>query len=484
MPLHHLASRVLALLLLTVCALAAPLPGQAAKTLIVAHDSHYPPFSYLDEQGKPSGLLIELWQVFGEKNKMQVEFRLVDWQESIDMVRSGKADVHGGLFFSKSRAEFFDFGPKIMDMSTRLFLNSDASVNFDEDRSLEVGVVSGGLEEAFMRQNHPSHPLITFGDNENMIKAALNGDFKAFVADYPIATYYLHSLHGEEQFRVGPELYHNTLRPAVRRGEKRLRALLEDGWKRISEADQRRIQQKWFRTETRTPGWLWPSLIWGIAGLLLVLTLSYNIVLRLTLKKRTKSLNDAVKELSEANSKLEYLATHDPLTGIPNRRMFMNQAHSELLRCHRYGRPLSLVLIDLDRFKAVNDTYGHAVGDQVLVGFCELVSSMVRSPDVFARYGGEEFALLLPETTMDHATAVAERICQRVHSTSFDTDSGPVRISMSAGVAMALYKGTAILSEAEGHAALDTMLKRADKALYAAKRSGRNRVSSYVPTSE
>lgn len=468
---------VLALLSILLYAMPHSAVAQAPwKTLIVTHDAHYPPISYIDENGKPAGLLIELWQAFGMANNILIRFELVDWQESINMVRNGKADVHGGLFFSKTRAQYFDFGPKIMEMSTRLFLRSNYKEEFESDKSLELGVVQGGLEEAFIRSSFPAHPVRTFKQNETMVKKALEGEVSAFVADYPIGTYYLHLFNGQDRFRVDRELYHGVLRPGVRRGERPLLRILEQGWQRVDDSEQRRIRQKWFRSQAITPKWVWPSILWGVAILVLFAGLLHNLFLRSALNRRTKALNEAIGELSEANGKLEHMATHDPLTGVPNRRMFMSRAQAEIRRCHRYASPLSVVLVDLDRFKAVNDTYGHAVGDQVLVGFCELVSSMVRTPDMFARYGGEEFALLLPETPMAQAREVAERIRVRVRETPLKTDSGDIHISMSAGVARSSPLSPDRMSEPDARLVLEQMLRQADRALYIAKRSGRNMV--------
>ncbi len=161
------------------------------------------------------------------------------------------------------------------------------------------------------------------------------------------------------------------------------------------------------------------------------------------------------------------LSITDPLTALYNRRHFFEQAAREFARANRYARPLAAVMLDLDRFKRVNDTYGHAVGDQVLQAIARICRRELRQIDLLARYGGEEFIALLPESELDEARQVAQRLCDRIAAAIFDTNAGPVQLTVSLGVA-ALDKDCADLDE---------LLNRADQAMYAAKKAGRNRAS-------
>lgn len=165
-------------------------------------------------------------------------------------------------------------------------------------------------------------------------------------------------------------------------------------------------------------------------------------------------------------SEVEQLASTDSLTGLHNRRHFMELAKREFGRARRYQRPLTAIMIDIDHFKQVNDTYGHAVGDQVLQIVAERFRKTVRDIDILGRYGGEEFATLLLETGLDGACTVAERLRQCVTEPPINTDGDTLSITISVGVA--------ILDKACTD--LDILLVRADQALYVAKQAGRNRV--------
>ena len=169
------------------------------------------------------------------------------------------------------------------------------------------------------------------------------------------------------------------------------------------------------------------------------------------------------KDLEE---KLRQLATTDELTGIFNRRSFLEQGRTLFALARRHQRPLSVLVLDLDKFKNVNDTHGHHVGDMVLRHFADLVSKNQRVEDVFGRLGGEEFALVLGETEKDTALKTAERLRRIVAETPLETNLGPVSITVSIGVAA--YR--------EQDMDLGEIMRRADKALYRAKAQGRNQV--------
>lgn len=165
------------------------------------------------------------------------------------------------------------------------------------------------------------------------------------------------------------------------------------------------------------------------------------------------------------------LATTDPLTGVYNRRTFIELADMALARSQRTGTPLSLLMLDLDHFKNVNDRHGHLVGDQVLKSFVRLAETCLRREDLLVRFGGEEFCVLLPDTTLEGAMALAERVRVLIADTPLHAGKTVVNITVSFGVDT-MHTGEP--------GTVDLLLERADKALYRAKKSGRNRVESYA----
>ena len=163
----------------------------------------------------------------------------------------------------------------------------------------------------------------------------------------------------------------------------------------------------------------------------------------------------------------------DPLTGVGNRRAFFERGEKLLHRSTFDRRPTVLLLFDLDRFKRINDTFGHDIGDRVLTAFCRVATAALRPDDLFGRLGGEEFAALLPHMSLDEGLAVAERIRSNFEAVTLEVGSNTPAATVSVGVAMSI----------DPSRTLADMIKAADRALYRAKANGRNRVedTSDVP---
>jgi diguanylate cyclase (GGDEF)-like protein len=271
-----------------------------------------------------------------------------------------------------------------------------------------------------------------------------------------------------------------------------------DSWQRVLNLDDR----EWILTVSATAGYLqqhrsWAAWAVGVAGLVFAALLQVlmlgmtgrahliqrqNTALQAEIaerrlaaqalrksEERYRDLNSALErkveertvELRHANAELQRLATTDSLTGAWNRLYFEQSATFEIARSHRYGDPLSMLLFDLDLFKAVNDVYGHPVGDKVLIELVERVRRQLRATDVLVRWGGEEFVVLLPHCAAEQAMTLAEKVRLLIATEPFPTVG---RLTASFGVAEFSTQDT-----------LDSWLKRVDAALYSAKAGGRNR---------
>jgi two-component system, cell cycle response regulator len=182
------------------------------------------------------------------------------------------------------------------------------------------------------------------------------------------------------------------------------------------------------------------------------------------------TFNQMAQKIEQNQAELKTLATVDGLTGVYNRREFCTQLQAELERSQRHGHLCSLLILDIDHFKKLNDTYGHQAGDEALRCFATLIKERIRPADTLARYGGEEFVLILPETTDHDALILAERLRQAIATQ-------PMLVSLSQTVNITSSMGLAVFpQDASSDLAL---IAAADQALYTAKRSGRNRVMSF-----
>ena len=186
------------------------------------------------------------------------------------------------------------------------------------------------------------------------------------------------------------------------------------------------------------------------------------------------SVRKAVEEkIRVLNSELEQLAMTDFLTGLFNRRFFIQRSTDEVKRAKRNAEPLALLMLDFDEFKKVNDTFGHETGDLALQQVASVMSTSLREIDILGRMGGEEFAVLLPNTSLEEALLLAERVRQSIENISFEKSKGLLKITASIGVA-------AFTDEMSD---IDDLIRNADNALYQAKANGRNCVVAYNKSS-
>jgi len=192
-----------------------------------------------------------------------------------------------------------------------------------------------------------------------------------------------------------------------------------------------------------------------------------ELIARLNAGRRIVTLERSLRAANEENRRLSII---DPLTGAHNRRYLMEQLPRELERSGRYGRPLSVIMCDVDHFKRVNDTYGHQTGDEVLKWFVARLQDARRSSDWVARYGGEEFVIVLPETNVGNAAVAAENLREQVARTPCVCGGAEHSVTASFGVSgwkTATLAGTTF----------DALIARCDAGVYASKAAGRNRVT-------
>lgn len=191
--------------------------------------------------------------------------------------------------------------------------------------------------------------------------------------------------------------------------------------------------------------------------------------------RRTRELRTALTEAEELKRRYQQLSVVDELTGIHNRRFFFPEAQAALANAVRHRREFSLMMVDLDRFKRINDSYGHSMGDKVLQVTAALLKGQTREGDVIARFGGEEFVLALPDTDMDGAAKLAERILHSLRCLEFSTDQGTLKVTTSIG--LSCLNGQEAPDQSD---LLETLLRQADQALYFSKSHGRDRSCSWA----
>lgn len=192
-----------------------------------------------------------------------------------------------------------------------------------------------------------------------------------------------------------------------------------------------------------------------------------ELIARVKVQMKIKKLQD---DLKRTNELLLEISNTDPLTGLYNRRYLMENLDKEFQRIRRKDGTLALIILDLDHFKSINDTYGHQQGDEVLVEVAKLMQGYLRSYDIAARYGGEEFIAVLPESSKAEAMQAAERLRAAVEALGFAGNAGQ-HIVVTISIGVSVFPSPKV-------DCIDSLIRQADEALYRAKRNGRNRVES------
>ncbi|WP_038177270.1 transporter substrate-binding domain-containing diguanylate cyclase [Vibrio pacinii] len=428
----------------------------SANSLTIANSKAWKPFSFINSDGEPDGILIDYWKAYGKKHNVNIEFLLLDWQASLDALKDGRADIHAGLLWSEERDAYLDYAPTLMNIDTHMFISQDLiATNLDQfllgGHQYQVGVVAGGYEQAFTQLHYPNLNLLSFSNNNQMIEAAFNGELDAFVADLQVANFYLLS-SGEQAHRfVGVRhLYSGELRPAVVQGNNQLLKQITSGLAALTNAEKKQILNRWMYINTVYPDYLLPLSILVIV----VVVVGYIVMLNATVKARTKALK-------QANQELKKLSETDQLTCLSNRRHFVLEFE------RRLNNPgsIAIMIFDIDDFKRVNDEYGHQVGDRVIREVAEAAKSVLSEPHLIGRIGGEEFAVVVNDEGFADVVELAEMICDQVRTIGLREDIAR-KVTVSIGCAYYPKTSTAI------------SLSDADKLMYQSKVAGKNRVTA------
>lgn len=191
-----------------------------------------------------------------------------------------------------------------------------------------------------------------------------------------------------------------------------------------------------------------------------------------SLQKQEQINRKIVQQLEEKNKKLKTLAILDGLTGLYNKGYLLNRLESEFQHTIRYQKPIAIVMLDIDHFKRVNDTYGHLTGDKILRDLAAVILKSVRKADIVARYGGEEFTIVAPHTNLEQGLALAENVRKTIEESSFEVEEGII-LPLTISLGVAVFQGTVTTDIAN---IISKVIEEADQALYQAKAKGRNRV--------
>lgn len=281
------------------------LSEQERRHFVIASQRNAPPFSFADKDGEPQGILVEFWRLWAARNGHEIRFHLADLDETIEMVRKGKADFHAGLFSSEPRSSYLEFSSGIIDDTLSLFVLDRLDVQSVSDlvkTPVVVGVSRDHYAAEYIQSRYPYIKVRLLPNSEEVILSALRNELVAFAVDYPIAFHYLSKYDARGQFRVVTDLTTQQLRAAFRRGDRETLQIVETGLAKIEKKDLDVLSDKWgLRGKKRLPPWLVRAIVGGGVGFLLLAILGNWFLLRREVRRKTRELNEKNRILNLIN---------------------------------------------------------------------------------------------------------------------------------------------------------------------------------------
>lgn len=247
------------------------------RGIVVAQESDMAPMSFQGHNGEPKGYIIDLWRKWSAETGVPVRFHLVDWVDTLTAVRDGKADVHGGLFFTAERDEYLDYTPAFFPSKGGFFVKAGSSASSPSDlEGRPVGVIDGSFYADLIRKQFPEMKPVPVRTSTELVEVADSGKVDAFLADYPTLMYQIGSMGKGNEFRLVEVISHQEFRAAVAQGNEGLREMIQLGLLRIDQDERNTLLNRWIIGDESQPGnWLLPVVVICFTGLLFAVILPF-----------------------------------------------------------------------------------------------------------------------------------------------------------------------------------------------------------------
>lgn len=448
-------------------------------------DPRFVPFEFIDDDGEHKGIAADYLSLISKRTGLQFEVRKgLSWPEAYDLALTRHLDALPAIGKTPEREEHFLFSePYYYFKRVIATRDTDAHISGMKDlEGLTVAVQRNSSHHSYLL-SYEKINLSLYDSVETALTAVATGAETAFIGNLATTNYLIRS-NGLTNLRfVAFEAEkQQALYFAVRKDWPELVSIFNKAINTITEKEKTDINNKWIDLETHLDyGPIIRAIIIIVSFFGVVLAVSFFWIVRLRkeidrrkqiqirLEEANRETDEANGKLQKANEELKKISMVDGLTGISNRRYFDSFLQKLWGINMRERFPIGLIMLDIDKFKDYNDTYGHLAGDQCLKSVASLISGTVeRQGDFVARFGGEEFAVLLSNTTEDDAVKLAEKIRIRIEEAVIDNGESTTTVTVSLGVASIITTKDMV--------GPDDLIKAADCALYKAKSDGRNRV--------
>lgn len=420
------------------------------NTIRYTATSMWPPFNFYSEGNSADlqGVAVDFWKLIVERTGMKVAFvASPTWAGIMDAIKSKAVDVTLGTSLSKEKETYALFSKPYASFPNVIVTNKtiDFLPGLEALSGKRVAMCEGYSATEAVASKYPNITIVGVEDTREGLKLLSSGRVDAVIDILPVVAYLMNADHHLDLKISGTTEFIFDVRMMIRNDYPELKAIIDKAIDSITPAERQRILNRYIAIsyEDRIDyGW-----VYGI-------TLAALLIISIFMYRQF--------EMGKYHKRLLKMATTDPLTGLVNRI----RLDEKLLECHQFyqrtGRTFSVIIIDLDYFKRVNDTYGHLIGDKTLVNLSQLVSDNIRSIDTLGRWGGEEFMIICPETDSEGGKQLAEKIQSVIEQYDFPHIH---TLTCSFGI-----------SESREGDRIENVVGRADSALYRAKEEGRNRI--------
>ncbi len=411
-------------------------------------DPDWMPFEAIQNK-KHIGISADYFKLLRKNSHMDIKlYPTKSWQESISAAKSRKCDIFSLASKTKNRLKYMDFTTPYLKLPIVLATRIDRpyTYNFYALKDKKIGVIKGYAIGEILHAKYPQMRLVEFKNIHEALKKVESGDIYGYVDNLMTIAYTIQR-DFTNQMKISSRVNEEVLLAiGTRNDELLLHSIFEKLIHTVSEKQKQKILNSWISVkEVKETNY---NLLFKILGFIIVLGIIF--LYRYYILKKY-------------NKKLEKLSTTDVLTGLNNRLKIDTTLQNQHNLFLRYKTPCSIMIVDIDYFKNINDTYGHQVGDTVLKEIANIFISSVRTTDIVGRWGGEEFLIICPNTNMEELKILAQNIRKKVVSHKFSKINQNISISIG-------------LSTFQINKTITTIVKEADSALYRAKENGRNQV--------
>ena len=416
--------------------------------------SSWEPFNLM-KNGKLDGIAIDYWKYIKKETNLKAECFVTDsWSEVLENIKTKQKDMTCSTTITPDRVKYAIFSKPYVSFPIVVATRNDVGfindISLLKDKTIAVG--KNYTAETLLKKHYPYLKLLEVKNTDEALKMVSEGKVYGAVDILPVIAYKINKYHFTNLKISGKTPWTFDVRFMVRDDYPELVSIINKVIDIMPQTKKDEIYQKWISVKVQkgySKSYIIKIVVISIGIIIIILLLVVYLVINIVKKKKLEE-------------ELERLATIDKLTSIFNRYKIDMALNEQIEVAKRYKRPMSIIFFDIDHFKEVNDTYGHKKGDFVLIELAKVINQNIRKSDIFGRWGGEEFLLILPETRIDKAEKLAEKLRKIVENHDFD------------GLSITISLGVTELKENDN---ISSLMGRVDKLLYKAKENGRNQVS-------